>query len=325
MESNSDGNCCPNLALVLAAGTAYAPRVTMPLPAHHTKHLNSLTYPIGLDLTVNLLQIDDGKTNGTGLWLGAQCLSLFLANSQKRPSPSIGRPKAVELGSGIGLTAWVYLSSDKLHMSLDRLPHRLTLAALGWDVLATDVPNVITTVLSQNIAQNAAVLPAGSGCIEIRELDWTVTPEKWSWDNDRVIASASCENSPGASNLQFASLQAECSLQRTGPPFDLIVTSDTVYSPELAQPLLRTLHTLCSLSRTPHTRCPPIYLCIERRDPALIDRTLAEAKDVWGFTVVRIPHRKVVKAMDKGGVKWDEEWEGIEIWKLTSAADVTFV
>ncbi|KIM80751.1 hypothetical protein PILCRDRAFT_822017 [Piloderma croceum F 1598] len=277
----------------------------MPLPAHHTKHLNSLAYPIGLDLTVNLLQVDDGKTNGTGLWLGAQCLSLFLANSHKRPSPSIGRPKAVELGSGVGLTA-------------------LTLAALGWDVLATDVSNVITTVLSQNIARNTAVLPAGSGCIEIRELDWTVTPEKWSWDNDRVIASASCENPQGASDLQLSSLQVESSLQRPGPPFDLIVTSDTIYSPELARPLLRTLYALYSASRTPHTRCPPIYLCIERRDPTLIDRTLAEAKDVWGFTVVRIPHRKVVKAMDKGGVKWDqEEWEGIEIWKLTSAADVT--
>ena len=55
VESNSDGNYCPNLGLVLAAGTAYyGPRVTMPLPAHHTKHLNTLPYPIGHNLTVNL-------------------------------------------------------------------------------------------------------------------------------------------------------------------------------------------------------------------------------------------------------------------------------
>jgi hypothetical protein len=193
------------------------------------------------------------------------------------------------------------------------------LAVLGWDVLATDMSNVIATVLSHNVVQNAAALPADSGCIEIRELDWSVPPEKWIWDNDNVIASASSQSA------KLLSIQEQSSLHLPGPPFDLIVTSDTIYSPELAQPLLRTLHALCNTSRA-SARCPPIYLCIERRDPALIDRTLAEAREVWGFTVVRVPHRKVVKAMDKGGVKWDqEEWEGVEIWKLTSVANVTFI
>jgi hypothetical protein len=84
------------------------PRVTMPLPAHHTKHLKMLEYPIGRDLIVNLSQLDDETTNGTTLWLAAQCLSLFLANSHKKPRHSIARPKAVELGSGIGLTAYVH-------------------------------------------------------------------------------------------------------------------------------------------------------------------------------------------------------------------------
>ena len=76
--------------------------LTMPLPAHYTKHLNTLRYSIGHDLIVSLAQLDDGKTNGTTLWLGAQCLSLFLANSRKR---TLAHPKAVELGSGIGFTA----------------------------------------------------------------------------------------------------------------------------------------------------------------------------------------------------------------------------
>jgi len=107
----------------------------------------------------------------------------------------------------------------------------------------------------------------------------------------------------------------------SGPPFDLIVTSDTIYSPELVQPLLRTLHALCYASKAalpPPARSPPVYLCIERRDPYLIDSTLSEARSIWGFTVTRIPHKRISKAMEKGGVKWDkEDWEGIKIWKMT--------
>lgn len=201
------------------------------------------------------------------------------------------------------------------------------LASLGWDVLATDTPNVIATVLSRNVLQNVAALPPDSGSIETRELDWTVKPEKWTWDDDKVIASAAREDSqaPTNSDLKSSLHQVDSSLQFPGPPFDLIVTSDTVYSPELARPLLRTIHALCDASRqrsAAHTRCPPVYLCIERRDPGLIDRTLAEAASVWGFSVVRIPHKKVAKAMEKGGVNWDgEDWEGIEIWKLTLVAN----
>jgi hypothetical protein len=198
------------------------------------------------------------------------------------------------------------------------------LASLGWDVLATDIPNVICTVLSQNIAQNAAILPPDSGSIEICELDWTVPPEKWSWNNlnDKVVAS---ELSLSASDLKLSSLRSDLAIQPLDLPFDLIVTADIIYSPELAQPLLRTLFALCGASNrvSAHVRSPPIYLCIERRDPTLIDRTLAEARGVWGFTVVRIPHRKVAKAMEKGGVEWKlEDWEGVEIWKLTLPTDV---
>jgi hypothetical protein len=199
------------------------------------------------------------------------------------------------------------------------------LASLGWDVLATDLPNVITTVLSQNIGGNVAALPVDSGSIEIRELDWTVPPENWTWNDDTTIAST-CERSQAASDCTLPLSQVNSGSQ--GPPFDLIVTSDTIYSPELVLPLLRSLHALCQMSRkssASNIRSPPVYLCLERRDPALIDRTLAEAKNVWGFTAVRILHRKIAKAMDKGGVKWPrEDWEGIEIWKLTLVASVIF-
>ena len=61
-----------------------------------------------------------------------------------------------------------------------------------------------------------------------------------------------------------------------------------------------------------------MYICLERRDPGLIDYALSEARDMWNFTVERVPHKKVVKTMDKGGVRWDkDDWDGVEIWKLS--------
>ena len=92
----------------------------MALPAHQTKHLPILQYPF-LDKTFTLTQSNDGRANGTALWLGAQCLSAFLADvllevkeqdiaitSESGSALRRRRPRAIELGSGIGLSAYVY-------------------------------------------------------------------------------------------------------------------------------------------------------------------------------------------------------------------------
>lgn len=84
----------------------------MALPAHQTKHLPLLRYPF-LDHELTLAQSDDGRTNGTALWLGAQCLTAFLADALPAitevaiMSGHRQRPRAIELGSGIGLSAYV--------------------------------------------------------------------------------------------------------------------------------------------------------------------------------------------------------------------------
>ncbi|KAF8078029.1 hypothetical protein FPV67DRAFT_1557450 [Lyophyllum atratum] len=233
-------------------------------PAHSTKHISLLHYPFA-DSTFHLAQLDDGVSNGTALWLGA-------SHSSSAQSPIRMPPRLVELGSGIGLTA-------------------LAMSSLGWDVVATDIPHVISSVLADNIENNLQRLPAASGTINVRELDWNILPDHWTWDNAAVIAS----QSPPSSDNNSALLS---------PPFDVICSADTVYTPAL-----------------PHlvsARAPPVYLCIERRDPALVDRVLADAHNTWGFNVERIPHRKLTKVMDKAGIKWPkEEWEGVEIWKFT--------
>jgi len=159
---------------------------------------------------------------------------------------------------------------------------------------------VIDSVLNQNVGDNIHLV---AGAISVRELDWMVEPVHWSWVDAKSVSSPSLPKCPPAA-------------EPLGPPFDLIVTSDTLYIPQLAQPLLRTIHTLASLSSA-DGKSPLILLCFERRDPLLIDRTLNDARQVWGFKPERVPHKKLVQAMDKAGLRWDkDDWDGVELWKL---------
>lgn len=42
-----------------------------------------------------------------------------------------------------------------------------------------------------------------------------------------------------------------------------------------------------------------------------------QAKEDWGFSLNRIPYRRIVRAMERGGLIWSKgDWEGVEIWKL---------
>ncbi|KAJ7046724.1 hypothetical protein C8F04DRAFT_1061516 [Mycena alexandri] len=189
--------------------------------------------------------------------------------------------RAIELGSGIGLSS-------------------LALAHLGCHTIATDLPWVISTCLAKNIENNRAILPPGAGELSVRELDWTVPSEQWLWDHDTIIASPAC--SPPEP-------------QQSPHKFDIIVSADTVYSLELVTPFLRTLHALCTSSAS---RIPMVFICIERRDPAVINQMLQDAQSIWHFVVTRVPPRKLSKALEKSGFKWDkDDWDGVELWKLT--------
>ena len=133
-----------------------------------------------------------------------------------------------------------------------------------------------------------------------------VEPDHWSWADEKSVSSPSLPKDPPTENP-------------IGPPFDLIVTSDTLYIPRLAQPLLRTIHALASLSSVAG-KSPLILLCFERRDPLLIDRTLSDARQLWGFKPERVPHKKLAQAMIKASLRWDkEDWDGVELWKFKLA------
>ena len=97
------------------------------LPAHETKHIAELEYPFQQHV-FRLTQLDNGLSNGTALWLGAQCLSVFLAHvygskHRTKQSPASKRPRAIELGSGIGLSAYVFSSSSTCPVSHTTTEH----------------------------------------------------------------------------------------------------------------------------------------------------------------------------------------------------------
>ena len=232
-----------------------------PQPASSTKHLSILHHSIPFtDKTLPLQQISSSTTGestgttGSTLWLSAQLLSLYLLSL---PSPR-RNITVLDLGSGIGY-----------------LP--LCLKSKGYEVIATDIPQVIESVLNRNINDGLAVI--GDGAVEVIPLDWT----------------------------QVSSNGLPPSLK--GRKIDIITTSDTFYAPHLLGPLLETLRALSLESTTQ----PVIYVGLERRDPGLIDKAMEEARDM-GLKLNRIDEGRITKLMVDAG--WEvEEWDDVEIWK----------
>jgi len=182
----------------------------------------------------------------------------------------------------------------------------LSLASMGYDVLSTDLGIIVDGVLSQNLEANTKVLRLnsfGQPRMQTKVLDWFQDPTDWEWsikDRETLV-----------------------------PPFDLIVTADTVYDPSLSQPLLRTLHGLSILNdpaspspsrRTSSSSIPPIYLALEARDPALVVSFIESAEKDWNFKCSKVNQGRLKKLVGSktGGLGWEDEsvWEGVEVWKL---------
>lgn len=204
-------------------------------------------------------------------------------------------------------------------MAEKHLIYSLALAALGYDVLATDLPGIISSVLLPNIQNNARLhnLP---GTVQVRALDWTISPSEWNWDDGTFIA-------PTSNCGYVSSCNRNTNLR---PPFDLIVSSDTVYNPSLTTPLLRTIHHLLHLtsgrqsSSKPSRKksknpFPPVLLALEARDPEQIASFFQIARNDWELGGKRVPIPRVRRAMGRSGLgDWkSEDWDGVEVWELS--------
>lgn len=201
----------------------------------------------------------------------------------------------------------------------------LALASLGYDVLATDTAHVCASVLRSNINANVDLVP---GRVHVRELDWGVDPTGWIWDDPVSITSPAPLSRRGGDGRDFLA-----------PPFDLIVSSDTIYDTALVAPLFETIHALSALSyapalsppsslshievspalpsksfKNPTCKPPVIYLAVERRDPTFITAAFRRAGEEWGLLFQRVPEKRLRRA--GVGVGWDAgEWEGVEVWR----------
>ncbi len=156
----------------------------------------------------------------------------------------------------------------------------ILLALLGWTVKATDIEPSLTAVLSPNIEANRQKIAAsGSGNCDARHLDWL--------DADAALP-----------------FQTHC-------PIDLVLTTDTLYVPELAAPLFRTIRKLATPG---HTR---VFVALERRDPGMVDRTLADATKEHGMRFEPIARDTLRRDADRfGNPGWDwDELEDVQVYE----------
>ncbi|TXT09878.1 uncharacterized protein COLE_03812 [Cutaneotrichosporon oleaginosum] len=166
----------------------------------------------------------------------------------------------------------------------------LTLASLGYDVVTSDIEPVVSRVL----APNAAAAPRGCGAIDAREIDWF----------DAVRAAQAGEAGTEGRTESLALLDAQ---------YDIVVTTDTIYAPEMTPALWAALER--AAAPKPGRRTPTVYIGLERRDPRVVDAALEMGRQ-RGCTMRRVAHARLVKALEKAGWQWaDEDWEGIEVWK----------
>lgn len=158
-----------------------------------------------------------------------------------------------------------------------------TLAALGFNALATDVPAVIESVTAPNAASAAS---AGAG-YHVQALDWH---------------DALSDRTPSSQDESRRIVEDE---------YDVILTADTVYSPALNRPLVSTLRRLAR--RGPGRPPPTTLVALERRDPLLVEQFFALASEA--FACERVDPGKIKEMVS--GLGWSEDdWDGVEIWSL---------
>src|SRR5579862_2928226 len=128
-----------------------SPLRMFPLPAHQTKDVSPLEYPLTPHETIQLVQKAplNSISTGTTLYLSSQLLAHYIQETLPKGT------KAIELGAGTGLVS-------------------IALAKLKWTVWSTDLSNVIDDVLRINIERNREDLS-----IHVQELDWC--EDNWTW------------------------------------------------------------------------------------------------------------------------------------------------
>lgn len=231
-------------------------------------------------------------------------------NTASAPSTqSRKRPRALELGSGIGYLA-------------------LYLASKGYDVVATDIEPSLSSVLAPNITHGIEVIEGyqaratgkvdGVGKVDVKAIDWMDSPDIPRPSRSTTVEHSSGSVLPASSHTDPAQEQALAYLESlVDDGLDMIITTDTLYAPPIVLPLWRTIYHLSHLAAriSPRSAHPQVLIALENRDPGLIASALAIGAEM-GFEMRRVPQSKLSKGLKEAGWGWGrEEWEGVEVWK----------
>lgn len=268
-------------------GRLYDPSQLRVLPAYDTKELETLEYP--------LPELGEWKRLPVGLvlrlTLRAPGAHLSLAQSSTSGSTS----SSLWLSSQVLGAYLIELFKPAKRNQASRkkkTPLRalelgagtgflsLLLAHAGWHVEATDLPYVAHGILADNVRAHEAVTDQ----IEVAELDWLA--------EDQVDARSSA------------------------PPYDLVLSADTLYTPRLVSGLWHTFARELARGRGSEDRGGFGLVALERRDSAFIDESLAVAIREQGLELTRVDDAKLEEAVQRS-LGWTKElWDGIEVWEV---------
>ncbi|PWN21851.1 hypothetical protein BCV69DRAFT_157432 [Microstroma glucosiphilum] len=276
-------------------------------PAYDTKHLDVLQYNVPeLNLTLTLHQSSTTHSTSSSLWLSSQVLAAYLLHTPRYARNPRRGALAVELGAGVG-----FLS--------------VLLAHMGWDVRATDLPEVLRGVMKKNGRENAVLERLGmKGRMRRRELDW----EQWTGTVEEVQRlTSSASDSSASSSSSSSSEEENAPSQDEARRINLVLATDTLYVPHLVEPFWRTFSSLLTSSSSSSGSAVQAELqpelqpethglvALERRDSPFITSSL-EAAQRFGLQLTRVSQKKLRRIV-RDALKWEEEvWCGVEIWEV---------
>ncbi|KAI8087773.1 putative methyltransferase-domain-containing protein [Gilbertella persicaria] len=221
-----------------------------------TKALDTFTINLNASFSLHLSQQNNTQNHGTTVWDSAKLLALYLFDSLKRPTFKDTRvhnqKTCLELGSGCGLGG-------------------LTMAALGFNTVLTDLPEIVHCVLEPNCTTAMDAI-----------LDW--------WHH---LYPSPVIEPPKISVQALNWLDTEASEPTI---FDYIIASDCIYEIELVEPLLN-----CIKQHASHQTL--VFIAMERRDDAVVDGFIEKAR------LIGFEPRMVLKKLIKNQLVGNEDVE----------------
>jgi predicted nicotinamide N-methyase len=226
------------------------------------KHLPVFSFPLTPSLSLTMTQQNNTQNHGTTVWDSSRVLAYYLMDSVKRlAKEDFASKKCIELGSGCGLGG-------------------LAMAACGYDVVLTDLQEVIDRVLGENVRQN----------------QWGIR----QWMAEQASMGEQVPD-PKARVTALDWIDFYNHPERINdfdPPYSYIIAADCIYSIDLIEIFLTCIHRLSSTLST-------ILVSLEHRDDLVVNHFVSEAKRL-GFEVKLIPKKLLRLSVN----------EDVEIWKL---------